>query len=489
MKSLRFFGFTGLCLLGALNSNAQVLQKLSLGIQGGINTPTNIVVQGRDLQDFQPNETADLSKGVFLQYELPDNFYLRSSFKKAAINLASTHQYLDGNTLLGESSSTVGFDNKQYELSLGYRRKIKTGFSFTGSLGATFLDFKRGEVGDLSFGISALDSVVGYSTSISTDLLKEKSVLVNAAIGLEYKTRRENAFLLELAYYKGFATVASYNFTINPFSQPAIENSLKTKGSYAEIRLGYRMPIQKFTNLYSAIKRPKIKPEPEAEQLKENWFKGHYLGLETAKQIFYSDQAQQWPDRSDKMQPSFWTSYLNFSYGYQFKSGFIAEVGVRAGAGGIQASGQDVFGMDSGYSFLMFTTPVSLKYAVPLMRNKLYLTPETGVWQSYSPWLEEGERTGPPNRSGAFTNIVTRIQLTGQNQFSGYHAGLSLNGRFGKSIELGFGYRYADKFSKKPMALIETTYDFNNVPQPSILTTTRLKNDAFTISFRKFLSK
>ncbi len=488
MKLFLTFAFT---IAFITTANSQTLQKFSLGIQGGLNSPTNIAMQGGDPYNFEPNRTADISKGGFLQYELPNDLYLRGSFKKATLNLKSTHRYSTGIGILNEGSFTVGLDNKQYELSLGYRRNIKNAFSFTGSLGATYLDFKRGSIGGIPTSMPATDSLRGYETILSTDLKKERSLLISTAIGLEYKTSRENVFSLELAYYKGFATAASYNFTVNAFSPPArYESSLKTKGDYAEIRLGYRLPLQNFTNLYTNIRKPKIKAEtePEAEYLKEYRFKGTYWGLETGKQTTYSDQTQQWPGRTDKMQPSFWSSYLTYYQGYQFKSGFIAEGGLRLGTGGLQASGSHIFGMDSQWSFLMITAPVSVKYAVPLLRNKIYLMPEAGLWASYGINSEINWR-GRPNSSGPYTNIITHTRSLGQKSFNGYHAGLSLNGRFGKNIELGFGYQYADSFNKEPIAEIRTTYEYNGVPQPVILTTTRLRNDMVTLSFRKFLRK
>ena len=486
MKSLLTFVFT-LSFIGSASS--QTLQKLSLGVQGGANSPTNIYVEGSGgPYNFQKGRTTNISKGIFLQYELPRDFYLRGTFKTAALDLQSTHSYVTWNALSFEGTSTVGLDNKQYELSLGYRLRIKKGFSLTGNLGATYLNFKRGDVSGQFSRMPASDSLRGFETIVSTELKKERSVLINSAVGLEYKTRRDNAFLLEVAYYKGFATAVNYNFAVNVFS-PAqrFESSLKTKGDYAEIRLGYRMPLQKFTNLYAAIKRPRIKAEPEPDYLKEYRFKGRYWGLETAKQTFFSDQVQQWPDRTDKMQPSFWSSYLTYLQGYRFKSGFIAEGGLRVGAGGVQSSAKDIFGMDSHWPFLMFTAPVSVKYAVPLLRDKIYLTPEAGLWLSYSYKVGEVNYRSRPTSSGPYTDIVTHLRGLGRDFFNGYHAGLSLNGQFGKNIELGFGYRYADSFNKEPIGQIQTTYNYNGVPQPAILSTTRLRNDAFTISFRKFL--
>src|SRR5687767_2415035 len=116
-------------------ANSQTLQTLSLGIQGGLTSPTNIYVEGGGgLYNFQKGRTANISKGIFLQYELPKDFYLKGTFKTAALDLQSTHSYVTWNALSFEGTSTVGLDNKQYELSLGYRLRIKKRFSLTGNL-------------------------------------------------------------------------------------------------------------------------------------------------------------------------------------------------------------------------------------------------------------------------------------------------------------------------------------------------------------------
>src|SRR5687768_10338151 len=83
--------------------NAQVLQKLSLGVQGGLNSPTNITLQGTNPYIFEPIRTTDVSTAFFLQYELPNDLYLRSTFKKARLNIKSTHRFATGTGVTHEA--------------------------------------------------------------------------------------------------------------------------------------------------------------------------------------------------------------------------------------------------------------------------------------------------------------------------------------------------------------------------------------------------
>ncbi|MBK0403700.1 hypothetical protein I5M27_11935 [Adhaeribacter sp. BT258] len=467
------------------NAQTQFPEKLSIGLQAGRTTARGLQVEGQQPNTLEPIRTHDLSKGVFLQYELTENFYARSSFKKAALSLEHNYQpsFYEGYTY------GIGPDNKQLELSAGYRKKIYKGLRFTSSLGATFIDFER-----WNLPVQKASKAGPYDVTVSVDQVKERSVLLNGAIGLEYKTRRDNAFLLELAYYKGFSTLWQFDFQMDAEIDEApyqihYESSLKTKGDYLELRLGYRMPLQKFVNLYSAIKNPKPKPDPEPDYMQQSRFNGKYWGLEIGGQNFYSNQVQEFPDHTLRMKPSHVTPSLTYFQGYQFKNRLMLEGGLRLGASSVSVDAIETLGLGSSWSLLMLTAPVSVKYALPLLKDKIHLVPETGFWMSYIHKVAETDYYGSPNTSGPYSNIISHLKGLGQDYNIGYHGGLSLLGRVGKHSELGIGYRFSDNFSNKPFALHEIAYDYNGVPQPTIVSTARLQNAAVTISYRKFFRK
>ncbi|MFC5271086.1 hypothetical protein [Adhaeribacter terreus] len=478
MKSL-FLILLSFCLIGTVN--AQTTQKLSLGILGGLNTPMHIRVQGKQPNSFKSNRTTASSKGIFLQYELTDNLFVRGTFKKGTINLKNRFQHFGKDTLGIERDYEAGFDNKQYELSLGYRKNITKALHFTGSLGVALLDLENVSMPIKSDVLSEPHPDMVYWVSAGTNTLKEKSVLVNAALGLEYKTKRGNAFLLEAAYYKGFNTIGSFDFKMDDYlsQTPNVlhyESSIKTKGDYAEIRLGYRMPIQKFVNFYKAVKFPR------SDSVAKPIYHGKYWGLETGKQTFYANQVQEDPGYTQKAQvASTWTSYLTFYKGYQFRSRLNLEAGFRVGTSNINYASTSRIGY-GGWSLLILTTPVSVRYALPIVRNKLFISPEVGLWQSYVDDL--GSMEGYPRMNG----MVTRLKGY-HDYFVGYHAGLNLNGRVGKACEIGIGYRYANRFSSKPIMEIGPDYEHTVEPQLRIVSKSNLKNDAITISFRKFIRK
>jgi hypothetical protein len=311
---------------------------------------------------------------------------------------------------------------------------------------------------------------------------------MHAAVGLEYKTKRENAFLLELAYYKGFQDVLRYNFHTDAYTDVApyhiqYDATIKTKGDYLELRLGYRMTLQSFVNLYSAIKNPQPKPDFDPDYIKQGRFKGKYWGLEIGRQAFYSNQVQQFPDHALKMKNVLWTPSLTYFQGYQFENKLMLEGGLRLGAGTVRADAREAIGDGGQWSFLMLTAPVSVKYALPLMHDKIQLVPEAGLWLAYTPGVSESDAYWPTATS------ELHIKGIGQDYNMGYHAGLSMNGRTGKNSALGIGYRYSDKFSKEPVAMAEITYHQNGIMQPAIVATSRLQNTAVTVSYHKFFRK
>ena len=481
-----------ICFWFISTANSQTLQKFSIGVQGGLTTPLEVKVSGDPLAEFKPQRTTDFSRGLIMQYDLSPQFYVRSSFKKANAGLKNKLQTKTSDTTSFEGDYNANFTNKQLELSFGYRQKLSRRWQLTSSLGATYLNLKSYGDRDLKL----MFPVPGdpYAVYQAPIVEKEKSVLLNAALGLEYKTRRDNVFSLELGYYKGFETVANYKFmVIDNFSHesvvPVKHSSLNWKGDYAEVRLGYRMPIQKFTNLYKAINNPKPKLIPEPDTVRQERYTGKYWGLELGRQTYYAKQVQEMPTYTDRVQiPVAWTAYLTFYKGYKFKSGLSLEGGIRVGTVNIQAVSN--FGLISGWSNWLLTTPVSVKYSIPVLRNRIYLTPEAGFWQSYSNGIGKGDSYWSDDlRFGDVHNIVTHSKGYGHDYFVGYHAGLSLNSKVGKTIEIGVGYRFADRFSQKPLMMEEINYDRNNVPQPAFVSKSNLKNDAITLSFRKFLRK
>lgn len=469
-----------------IHLQAQTLQKLSVGVQGGLASPMSVSVSGEQPNELKDRRTTDLFKGIFFQYDLSQKFYVRSFLKSGQISLLNHLQSQAGDTPRYEGNYSASFKNRQVELSFGYRHEITTHWGLTGSLGTTYLNMKN--IGDNSLNPSPLISNEPLLIVRTPILLKEKIILLNAALGLEYKTNRGSSISMELGYYKGFEPVAKYNFIVSErFSQnpivPHYNSSLTTKGDYAAIWLSYRMPLQNFVNFYKTVNGPKTKPVQSPDSIKNQHFIGKYWGIETGKQTFYANQEQEFLGYTEKKQVAAdWTPYLTFYKGYRFRSLLSLEAGLRVGASNIAAQSGGQIG-NNAWSLLTVTTPVSLKYELPVFRNKLFLSPEIGLWQSYAYGM--GNSDSYPKING----IVSHLKGYGHSYYFGYHAGLSLNGRIGKTTEIGIGYRFADRFTNKPLLSIEPDSEGNKIRQRVNISESNLKNDAFTISFRKFLRK
>jgi len=209
-----------------------------LGVQVGGVTP----IIGYDKNAMLPphffmSSVKALSGVGFVQYGFTENIFIRGQVKRTDFRYAYNYK-TEAPPIKYNSTHGTGFQPTLWGGTIGLRSngKLNQKLYLTAQLGGEYLNVKSliYYTPEYSFG--------DYHLEANTKNLVENQVLTTGALGVELKTKNANFITLEIAYSHSFKPIWQTEYSLrDPTTNNKYPALIQLKGSYAEVRLGYKL--------------------------------------------------------------------------------------------------------------------------------------------------------------------------------------------------------------------------------------------------------